>query len=170
MAALGNGIGTKGVWKARCFDPEGNLKWEDSWDNIVVDEGLDYALGATLTGATQTTTWYVGLTDGTPTTDGGDTMSSHAGWTEVTAYSEADRQTWTAGSVASQTVDNSGSPATFTGDTNGTTVGGAFLVSDNTKGGTSGTLFSVGAFQAGDKTLDNGDTLEVTAEYSNSSS
>lgn len=169
MAALGNGIGTKGVWKARCFDPEGNLKWEDGWDNIVVDEGLDYALGATLTGATQTTTWYVGLTDGTPTTAGGDTMSSHAGWTEVTAYSEADRQTWTAGSVASQTVDNSGSPATFTGDTNGTTVGGAFLVSDNTKDGTSGTLFSVGAFQAGDKTLDNGDTLEVTAEYSNNS-
>ena len=163
-------IGTKGVWKVRCYDTSGSLKWEDNWENLVVNEGLDYALGATLTGATQTTSWFVGLTDGDPTPAAGDTMGSHAGWEEVTAYDEAARQAWTGGSVSSQTVDNSASPATFTGSTNGTTVGGAFLVSDDTKGGTTGTLFSAGAFQAGNKTLDDGDTLEVTAEYSNSSS
>ena len=161
---------TKGIWRARCYDPQGNLKWEDNWTNIVVNEGLDYSLGVALNGSTQTTTWYLGITAGNPTTDATDTMSSHSGWTEVTAYDETDRQTWTPGSVSGQSVDNSGTPATFTGNTDGTTVGGAFLVSDSTKGGTSGTLFSVGAFSVGNKTLDSGDILQVTAEYSTSSS
>lgn len=141
------------------------IKWRDAIENIVVNAGLNYALDAALSGGTPITTWYLGLVSATPTIAAGDTMSSHAGWTEVTAYDEAARQTWTDGGVSSQSVSNSGSPASFTISTNGTDVGGAFLASVSTKSGTTGTLYAAGAFTAGNKSLDDGDTLAVTATF-----
>lgn len=158
-------IGAEGHWSVECFDKYGNLKWVDTFKNLVTNEGLDHLLDVALSGATQVSTWYVGLTDGTPTTAAGDTLASHAGWSEVTAYDEAARQTWSDGGVSSQNVDNSASKASFTISTNSTTVGGAFLASDSTKGGTTGTLYAVGAFSAGDKSLDASDTLQVTATF-----
>ncbi len=89
-------------------------------------------------------------------------MASHAGWAEVTAYDESTREALVLGSIASQSVNNSGSKASFTISTDSTTVGGAFLTTNNTKGGTSGTLYGVGAFTGADKSTDDGDTLNVT--------
>lgn len=163
-------IAMKGSWIARCYDGEGNLKWEEPWDNRIVNEALNYALETTLKGGAQKTSWYIGLTGSDPVPAAGDTMASHSGWSEVTNYSEATRQEWVAGDVAGQSVDNSLSVASFTGDTNGTAVGGAFLVDDSTKGGSTGMLYSIGAFDAGNKTLDANDTLEVTVVLSSSSS
>lgn len=137
----------------------------DQIENIVVNVGLDHALDVTLSAATQITSWLLGLTDGTPTVAAGDTMASHAGWVEVTAYDEGTRPAWTDGGVSGQSVSNSASQARFTISTNGTTVGGAFLTSNNVKGGTTGTLYAAGAFSAGDKTLDDNDTLDVTATF-----
>lgn len=136
----------------------------DEWweHNIVVDVGLDDLLDKYLKGSTYTASFFVGLTDGTPTTDATDTMASHAGWVEVTAYSESVRETLTLGSVASQSVDNSASKASFSINSNGTTIGGGFVTTNNTKGGSTGILYGVAAFTAGDKLLDNGDTLNVT--------
>ena len=74
-----------------CKDPEGNVKWTDKNHNIVTTAGLNDVIDVYLRNQTQTATWYVGLTDGTPTVAAGDTMASHAGWTEVTAYSESVR-------------------------------------------------------------------------------
>lgn len=143
---------------SRYFAP----KWTEEVKNTVVNTGLDDILDKYYKGSTYTAAHYVGLTDGTPTPAAGDTMASHAGWTEVTAYDEANRPTLTLGSVSSQSVDNSASKAQFTIDTNSTTIGGAFLSTDNTVGGTSGTLIGVAAFTAGDKSLDDNDVLNVT--------
>ena len=159
------GVGVKGRWSIVCRDKHGNIKWTDVIENLVTNAGLNYLLDVALSGATQVTSWYVGLTDGTPTAAAGDTMASHAGWTEVTAYDEATRVAWTDGGVSNQSVSNSGSAAEFTISTNSTTVGGAFLVSNSTKGGTTGTLYAVGAFSAGDKQLDDSDVLTVTATF-----
>ena len=145
-----------------CFDRDGNRKWVEEFDNIVVNVGLDDLLDKYLKGSSYTASFFVGLTDGTPTAAAADTMSSHAGWAEVTAYDEATRETLTLGTVASQSVDNSASKASFTISTNSTTVGGAFVTTNNTKGGTSGTLYGIGAFTGGDKSVDDGDTLNVT--------
>ncbi len=164
-ALLGAAV-AMGQWVAVARDPRGRVKWVDTIEcNIVVNEGLDHLLDVTLSGATQITTWYLGLTDGTPTVAGADTMSSHAGWVEVTAYDEANRVTWSDGGVSSQSVDNSASQARFTISANGTVIGGAFLVSNNTKGGSTGTLYAAGAFTAADKDLDDDDTLDVTATF-----
>lgn len=161
------GIEVRGHWTFTARDPDGNVKWREEIDNIVVNAGLNYLLDAGLSGGTPVTTWYVGLTDGTPTVAAGDTMGSHAGWVEVTAYDEANRPTWQDGGVSGQSVDNSGNTATFTISTNGTTVGGAFLVSTNVPGASpdSGTLYAAAAFSAGDKSLDDNDTLDVTATF-----
>jgi hypothetical protein len=137
-------------------------KWTEDFENLVVNVGLDDSLDKHLKGSAYTAAWYMGLTDGTPTVAAADTMASHAGWVEVTAYDEATRQTVTFGAVSGQSVDNSGAPEVFTISANGTVVGGAFLCTNNTKGGSTGTLYGGGAFSAGDKTLDDDDTLTVT--------
>lgn len=143
-------------------DPQGNIKWEDEFDNLVVNAGLDDSLDKHLKGSSYTAAWYVGLADGTPTFAAGDTESSHAGWTEVVAYDEGVRQTLNLGSVSSQSVDNSSSKSVFTISTNDTTIGGAFISTTSTKGGSVDTLYGGGAFTAADKTLDNDDTLTIT--------
>lgn len=139
----------------------GEVVWADEFDNLVVNVGLDDSLDKHLKGSAYTATWYVGLTDGTPTVAAADTMASHAGWAEVTAYSESVRETLTLGTVASQSVDNSASKASFSINA-GATVGGCFVTSNNTKGGTTGILYGAGAFSGGDRSVVNGDTLNVT--------
>lgn len=164
--ALGEHAQMRGRWTVQCHR-KGELLWEDVIENLVVNAGLNHALDATLSAGTQITTWYLGLMSASPTAAAADTMSSHGGWTEVTAYDEANRQTWSDGGVSGQSVSNSGSPAVFTISTNGTDIGGCFLTSNNTKGGTTGTLYAAGAFAAGNKSLDDGDTLTVTATFTN---
>jgi hypothetical protein len=160
-----------GLFEIKCHDKDGNLKWEAQSKNLVVNVGLQYMAGTALTSVTQITTWYLGLygSGATNTPAAGDTMSSHAGWTEVTTYSNANRVTATFATATTanpSVVTNSASPATF--NINGTaTVGGAFLTSSNTKGGTTGTLFSAADFGSpGDRSVVNSDTLSVTYTFS----
>lgn len=142
------------------------IKWEDEIENLVTTAGLNYLIGVALASTAQITAWSLGLLSATPTIAAGDTSASHSGWTEVTAYSQSTRVTWTPGSVSGGSVDNSGSVANFSINANGTAIGGAFLISNNTKSGSTGTLYAAGAFTGGNKTLGSGDTLAVTATYS----
>lgn len=149
-------------FEVECYDKNGTLKWKDTIDNLVVNEGLDDVLDKYLIGAGYTAAHYIGLTDSTPTPAAADTMASHAGWAEVVAYAEAVRQTATWGAVAAQSINNSVNKAVFTINADATTIGGCLICTNNTKGGTSGTLYGIGAFTAGDKTLDAADVLNVT--------
>jgi hypothetical protein len=164
-----------GKYFFECFDKDGNLKWTAESKNLVVNVGLQYMAGTALDGATsRITTWYIGLYGAGSSNNpaASDTMSSHAGWTENTTYSNATRPAATfavattpSGSGNPSVVTNSASKATF--NINGsTTVGGAFLTSDSTKGGTTGTLFSASDFTGGDRSVVNGDTLQVTYTFS----
>jgi hypothetical protein len=160
-----------GVFKITCHDPQGNLKWEAESHNLVVNVGLQYMNEAALGNGTQITTWYIGLYGAASSNNpaAGNTMSSHAGWTEETGYSNATRPTCafnTATTADPSVIDNVGSAAVFNMNASAT-IGGAFLTSDNTKGGTTGTLFSAADFAApGDRTVANGDTLNVTYTFS----
>ena len=157
----------KGVYKIQCHDKDGNLKWEDEAPNLVVNEGLQDMNAKYFTGTTYTAAWYIGLygAGASNTPAAGDTMSSHAGWTEVVAYSQATRPACTFGTPTTanpSVATNSASPATFSINAT-TTVGGAFLTSNSTKSGTTGTLYSAADFSApGDRAVTNGDTLSVT--------
>lgn len=161
---------TYNIWHIECIAPDGSLKWEDSYKNLVTDEGLDLILTEYWKGSGYNAAHYVGLTDGTPTVAAGDTMASHAGWVEVTAYSEGTRETLTLGTVSGESVNNSASKASFSISANSTTIGGAFLSTNSTKGGSTGTCVAGGAFSVGDKSADSGDTLNVTITLSMTSS
>ena len=165
------GVKATGKYFIECYDKDGNLKWTDESKNLVVNVGLQYMAGVALTSTSQITTWYVGLYGAAASNSpaAGDTMSSHAGWTEVTAYSESTRvaASFTAATNANPSVvTNSSSKAVFT--INGTTtVGGAFLTSGSAKSGTTGTLFSAADFSSpGDRSVVSGDILNVTYTFS----
>lgn len=168
---VSEGIKGGGVFTVTCFDKDGNLKWEAKSHNLVVNVGLQDMNTNYFKGSGYTAAWYIGLYGSGSTNDpaAGDTMASHAGWTEVTDYSQSTRPTCTFGTATTadpSVIDNSGSVAVFS--INGTTtVGGAFLTSDNTKNGTSGILFSAADFASpGDRSVVSGDTLNVTYEFS----
>lgn len=164
---LADSAKASGVYKIQCHDKDGNLKWEAESKNLVVNTGLQDMNAKYFTGSSYTAAWYLGLygAGASNTPAAGDTMASHAGWTENTTYSNANRPTATFGTPTTanpSVATNSASPAVF--NINGTTtVGGAFLTTSNTKGGTTGTLYSAADFSApGDRSVVNGDTLTVT--------
>jgi hypothetical protein len=160
-----------GVYHIECHDKDGNLKWSADSKNLVVNAGLAYMAGTALTSVTQITTWYIGLygSGASNTPAAGDTMSSHAGWTEVVPYSNATRvaATFVTATTANPSVvTNAASPATFNINTT-STVGGAFLTSGSAKSGTTGTLFSAADFSSpGDRSVVSGDVLSVTYTFS----
>ena len=165
------GIKGGGVFEVKCFDAQGNLKWEAQKHNLVVNVGLQDMNNKYFLGSGYTATWYLGLYGAASSNNpaAGDTMASHAGWTEETGYSQSTRPacSFASASVADPSViTNSASPATFS--INATAViGGAFLTSDNTKGGTTGILFSASDFGSpGDRSVVSGDTLTVTYTFS----
>lgn len=164
-------VSARGSFELICRDAQGNIKWTAEKHNLVVNVGLKDMNDKYFTGSAYTATWYLGLygAGASSTPAAGDTAASHAGWTENTTYSNATRPaaTFAAATTADPSViTNSASPAVF--NINGTTtVGGAFLISNNTKGGTTGILFSAADFQApGDRSVISGDTVTATYTFS----
>jgi hypothetical protein len=115
------------------------------FDNIITNQGLDYILGAALTGVTPITTWYVAPFEGNyvpVATDTAATIVANA--TETTAYGASTRVAWV-GVEATQQATNSASVATFTFNAT-KTIYGAMLVSQSAKSSVSGTLLSAAQF------------------------
>jgi hypothetical protein len=158
-----------GVFHVQCFDQDGNLKWEEKSHNLVVNQGLKDMNDKYFSGAAYTATWYLGLITGPgsgTTFAAGDTLASHAGWTEFTDYSgNRGAVTFGAATTADPSVITNPSPVAFTITGAGGTVAGAFLT--NVATGTSGILFSESDFQApGDRVTVAGDVLNVTYQFS----
>lgn len=162
-------VHVKHHYHVECFDKDGNLKWEEHFDNLVTTAGRNKYLDATLKTGLTSPTWYVGLVTGpgaSNTYAAADTMASHAGWAENQNYSQANRPAFTPGTVASGSVDNSASKAVFTINAASQNIAGAFMADNNTKGGTTGTLLGVGNFTGGDRLVTTDDTLNVTVTAS----
>ena len=70
-----------GMFHLEAFDENGVKVWEDVAFNKVVDGALGLFLNP-LFNIARPTTQYLGLTNASPTIAAGDTMASHAGWTE----------------------------------------------------------------------------------------
>lgn len=158
----GTGVGAqlRALYHVECFDADGNLKWVEDVSNLVTTAGATDLLTQYFKGSAYTAAWYVGIYKGTGTLAAGDTMSSHAGWTDSTDYSNANRPTLTLGTPSSGSVDNSASPAAFNINASATILG-AYVVNNSTKGGTTGTLYGEAAFGAS-RAVNSGDTLNVT--------
>lgn len=139
------------------------LAWRGAFVNLVVTVGKNDILTHEFAGSSYTAAWYLGLVDGAtaPTFAATDTMAAHAGWTENVAFTQTARPAAafapaSAGSIAlaSAAVYSINAAAT---------IAGAFFTTNSTLNGTTGTLYSAGAFTGGNKTVSNGDTLNVSA-------
>ena len=173
-------LGIQGWYDVKCYDSEGNLKWEDKAPNLVMAVGkqalFDYYFGATGTaGGTASGANYLGLAGGTGTYTAADTMVTHTGWTEVglanapTYTGNRQSISWTAatssGATPSNITSKTGGAITFAMTSSGT-VNGCFInggaSASATKDTTTGVLYSAGNFTGGSKTVANGDSLAVT--------
>jgi hypothetical protein len=152
-------VSITGAYTVECFDADGNLKWSEQIKNLVVTVGKNDLLDKYFSGSAYTAAWYLGLVNSGATYAAGDTMSSHAGWTENTGYSNSTRPapTWGSASSGSKATTATSFSINATG-----TIGGAFMTTSNTKGGTTGILYSAGNFTGGNRSVVSGDTLNVT--------
>ena len=176
-ASANETVGIKGVYHVECRDKDGNLKWEESFPNLVNAIGKELMLDTLLrTSGTYTTVGpFLGLISGSsPTFAASDTMGSHGGWTEFTNYTvggSAVRGTATfsasssTGTTPSNVTTCAAAAITYTITGAGGTVGGCFLTTgsgaSSTQGSTAGTLYSAGAFATA-KITTAGDTVAVT--------
>ena len=164
-----------GVFDAICFDKDGNVKWEERFNNVVCTEGKAIALDAFLAGSGYNVVGpFMGLISsvGWTAVAAGDTMAQLAGtngWREAGSASNfplytTPRKTcvWSAASGASKALS---AALSFPVITTGGTVKGAFIVfgtgAVSTIGDTNGKLWSAGTF-SGDKVVSVGDTIQVS--------
>jgi hypothetical protein len=160
LAPLAAKIGMKGKFQIEHVRG-GQVIGKYDMPNGIVDVGLNSLLDVYFHNQAQLATWYIGLIDnaGFSALSNSDTMGSHTGWAESTAYDEATREEWVEDAAASRSITNS-TPAEFTINATAT-LKGIFVTSNSTKGGTTGTLWSTAAFSSTVGVQDN-DILRIT--------
>ena len=174
-ASANETVGIEGVYHVECRDKDGNLKWEESFPNLVVAAGKQLLLDTLLKGSSYSVNGpYLGLTNASLTPAATDTMATIVPTYEFTNYTvlgSAVRGTavfasaTSTGTTPSNVTTSAASAITYTITGAGGTVYGCFLVTgsgaSSTQGNTSGTLYSVGNFSTA-KITTAGDTVAVT--------
>ena len=134
--------------------------------NLLPAEGILDALGTWLGATAKKAAWYLGLyanaINPASTWKAANVAATAGELTSLTeGYSESTRPQFTPNAAANGAIDNVGQEAAFTIATAGTVnIEGAFLISDNTRGGTAGVLGSAARY-AQTRALQNGDNYKV---------
>ena len=153
-----------GYFEVECFDALGKLKWKDKAKNMWVMEGRDYLLTNIFKGGTPSDPLYIGLWKTEAAVEDTWAMANNGStWHEDGTYDEVARQEFVDGAIGgttTRTVDNDASKAVFT--MSGTvTLKGAFLSTNDTKLGTTGSLLCAAAFTEGDRAVVDNDVVNV---------
>ena len=161
-------ISLTGHFDFRCLDNQGNVVWEDGFDNLVTTVGQNMILA---NGVSASAPAYMGLISGNgwSAVSAADTMSSHSGWNEAQNSGANTPPYGTTRPTVTWAAISGGSIATSAAlsfvFTNSGTVEGGFICTGTgasaTVGNTSGTLMSAGTL-ASPRTVANTDTLNVT--------
>lgn len=151
-----SGVLAKGVFR---FNKRGEP--EETSENLVVDEGLDYLIGSAIGASSTISNWYIATFSGDVTVlSTWDASNFTANATEWTLYESATRPAWSRGAVASGAVDSFATKAEFKSTADTQIVRGAALISASGKGAVSGTLIAASRFPS-DKSLDTDEILDV---------
>ena len=141
-------LNLKGKWLSEIWRNGKKISEHVAYNDITTT-GKNTLFDTMFNAATQSTSssWCAGLINAsgfTGYTVATDTMSSHSGWTEWTGYSQTTRVTWGQGSTSGASITNA-SAMVF--DINASvTVQGLFITNVNTKGSTSGLLWSAASY------------------------
>ena len=168
-------VGIEGIYKVECRDKDGNLKWEESFPNLVVAVGKQLLLDTLLKGVSYSVVGpFLGLTSSSLTPAATDTMATIVPSSEFINYTvggSAVRGTavfasaTSTGTTPTNVTTSTATAITYTIIGAGGTVYGCFLVTgtgaSSTQGNTGGTLYSVGNFATA-KVTTAGDTVSVT--------
>lgn len=167
--ADGTEVRVAGCFFSRVVDPNRSRRGRvirDWWEteNAAVTVGLNYVLDTAFRNVAQLTTWYIGLMNNSGFTgvSSSDTMASHSGWGEFTGYTDGTRKAWSPPAASGGTLVNT-SAVQFTNGGSTAQIKGMFLTSDNTKSGTSGTLWAT-AFTDTAATIAGGQVFQVYYE------
>ena len=173
-----NAIQTKGFYHVRCYDKDGNLKWEENAENAVFDEGEQSILDVYFRGATAPTSFFIGLLKNSlatipveTTTMGTLTVATHEP-TNATEPGYSARQTvnrdgtaagWPTLALNSGDYQVTSKVVSWTASANWTgTIRWLFMTTGSaTVGNTTGLLLSVSQLSA-DRLLLSGDQLQIT--------
>lgn len=146
------------VFEIECIGPDGQVKWRETVRNLVTTPGKTDIIEKYLKGSAYTAAWYL-LLKGAGSIAAGDTLASHAGWTELTPYAgNRPAITWGTTSAGSNTATAVSISINATA-----TIAGAGCCTVNT--GTSGVLYNMSDFAAS-RSVASGDTLNVTPTLS----
>jgi hypothetical protein len=166
----------EGKYVVKCFDKDGNLKWEDTIENTVMTEGKNVALDAYLSGSPYSVTGpYMGLISSVgysaiTVSDTAAQINGTNGWKEAGSGANfpiytSPRKTAVFSSASAGTKSLSAN-LSFPIITTGGTVKGCFLIfgtgAVSTIADTNGKLYSAGLFTGGDKVVAVSDTLTVS--------
>lgn len=145
-------------------------KWVETKGNLVVTVGLNDLLDKYFSGSSYTAAWFLGLISSVSYSAiaAGDTMSSHAGWTEAGPtnapnYSSSTRPAISFSSAASGAKASSAA-VSFTFSAGGT-IKGCFTTTNSTKDGTTGILYNAVLFTGGDRVVVSTDVVNVSLNY-----
>lgn len=137
--------------------------------NLIPAEGIEYILNSAMGALAKISTWYLAVFSGAVNPAANWTAANFAATaTEITSgtegYSNLTRPTWTPAVASGGVIGNVASKATFTiACTTSINISGAALLSDSTKGGTSGKLASASRFGSV-RQVYNGDSFELGYE------
>lgn len=144
-------------------------RWSESAPNLVTTVGKNDLLDKYLGGSAYTAAWFCGLISSVSYSAlaAGDTMASHAGWTEAggtnaPAYTGNRPALAFAAASAGSKATSSASSFTFT---SAGTIKGMFANSVTTKDGTTGILYNAVLFTGGDRTVAISDVVNVSVTY-----
>jgi len=149
---------------AKCYGANGKLKWNEDIENLVTDQGANYLLQSFFATPNYNPAWYVGLYTGVGTLSTSDTMASHPGWIEVTAYNQLVRPQLIMGTAINRSITN-GSNTAFFSISSTTNLVGVFSTSSSNKGGADGILYGEAAFGGVQQVIPS-DQLYLTVAFS----
>lgn len=151
------------------YHPYLDGKYLGAQPNLVPLEGLQYFLETGLAGNAALTSWYLALFSGAVNpvstwTAANFTANASEIVSATEGYSNATRPQWTPGAISGSKLGNLASLATYNiVCTTSINISGAALLSNSTKGGTTGILASATRFDQV-HTVNNGSTFEVGYE------
>lgn len=146
------------------------VAWTEQKSNLVTTGGKNDLLDKYLSGSGYTAAWFCGLISsvGYSAIAAGDTMASHAGWTEAggaNAPTYSGNRPALAFAAASGASKATSSPSSFT-FTGAGTIKGMFATTVTTKDGTTGILYNAVLFTGGDRVVASTDVVNVSVTYS----
>lgn len=149
------------IYDIGCVGADGTSKWHERVHNVVTTQGRTDLVDKYLRGSAYTALWYLVL-GGAGTKAAGDTLASHAAWTELFPYAGSNRPTITWGTTTAGSNTSTAVAVTINATA---TVAGAGICNVQSTASTAGILYSVSDFGTS-RAVVSGDTLNVTITIS----